>query len=49
MRAVPAAVLGCVLLLVQLIFASQAHAEPELSRFLPGIDPGELFANANRL
>jgi NosR/NirI family nitrous oxide reductase transcriptional regulator len=48
-RAAPPAALGCVLLFMQLIFASQAHAEPELSRFLPGIDPGELFANANRL
>jgi NosR/NirI family nitrous oxide reductase transcriptional regulator len=50
LRVVAAALtLGGVLLLVQLMFARQAFAESELSRFLPGIDPRELFAEATRL
>ncbi len=50
MRTIAAVIaLWGVVLLVQLMFAGQALAEPELSRFLPGVDPGELFVDANRL
>ncbi|RLA58846.1 MAG: hypothetical protein DRR04_10025 [Gammaproteobacteria bacterium] len=50
LRTIAAAItLWGVVLLVQLMVAGQVLAEPELSRFLPGIDPGELFADANRI
>jgi len=44
-----ALVLWSVALLLQLPFACETLAQPELSRFLPEVDPAELLPTANRI